>query len=124
MANPDDLQVASNQGVALDYRKRQQGNGVQHENRSERDGNLFLACIGDWGNRRNGAAATDGCAGRDQIRDSLLYRQQPSQAPAKKQGNANAPRGIDESGASRLHDLLQIHSEPEPYNRCRQEQLR
>jgi len=29
-------------------RKCEQGNRVQHKNGSERDGNLFLARIGDW----------------------------------------------------------------------------
>ena len=41
----------------------EQGNRVQHKNSSERDGNLFLARIGDGGNRGNGAAAADGRAG-------------------------------------------------------------
>ena len=69
-----------------DYGKRQQGDRVQHEDRSERDGDLFLGRIGDWGDSGDGAAATDGRAGRDEIRDSLLYHQQPSQSPTQEQG--------------------------------------
>ena len=49
-----------------DCRKCKQGNRVQHKDSSERNGNLFLTRIGDWGNRSNGAAAADGCTGRDE----------------------------------------------------------
>ena len=94
-------------------RECEQGNRVQHKDGSERDGNLFLAGAGDGGNRGNGAAAADGRAGRDEKRDSLPDAQKSTQPPAQEQGKADAGRGIDESGAARLHHLLQIHAEPE-----------
>jgi len=96
----------------------EQGDRVQNKNCSERDGNFLLARIGDWGNRRNGAPATYGCAGRNEIRDSLPNPQESSQTPTKEQGNADASCGIDESGAAGLHNLLQVHSKSEPHHRC------
>jgi len=74
-----------------DCGKCEQSNRVQHKNGSERDGNLFLARIGDWGNRGNSAAAADGRAGRDEIRDSLLYAQESSEPPTQEQAMLMLP---------------------------------
>ncbi len=90
----------------------EQCNRVKHKNSSERDGNLFLARIGDWGNRGDGAAAADGRAGRNEVRDSLFHLQESSQPPTQEQGDADATCGIDETGVARLHNLLQIHTKP------------
>ena len=81
-------------------REREQCHRVQHKNSSERDGDLFLAGIGDWGDRGNRAAAADGRTGRNEEGDSLLHVQKSSQPPTQEQCETDAGRGIDKPGAA------------------------
>ncbi len=54
-------------------RECEQGNRVEQEHRSERDGDLFFIGVGDGRDGGDGAAAADRRAGGDEERDSLFY---------------------------------------------------
>jgi hypothetical protein len=107
-----------------DHRKGEQGDGVEHEDRSERDGHLLIVGLGDGADGGDGTASADGCAGGDQKRSDVADSEEMSEGEACGQGGGDADGGVEESGGSRVEDLVQIHAEAEHDDRDLEEKSR
>ena len=93
-----------------DGREKEEGNRIQHEHGSERDGHLFFSGVQDGADGGNRTPTTDGGAGADQERRDVLHLEQASNAETEEQGKTYAERGVEESAPARPHDLVQVHS--------------
>ncbi len=117
-----ELILAQVQGMA-NRGEDKQGDGVEQEDCSHGDTDLFLVRAGDRGDGGDGTSTTDGGARRDQEGRLSGNLKQTAKEQAKQHGAADADRGVKEAGAAGVHHLLQIHAESQGDDGRLQQQL-
>ncbi len=100
-----------------------QGDGIEQEDRSHGDADLFLIRTGDRGDGGDRTSATDGGAGCDQERRLSGNFKHNAKQQAKQYGTADANRGVEKPRTACVHHLLQIHAEPQGNDRRLQQKL-
>ena len=104
-----ELRLGEVKSVADEWEEKQ-GNRIEHEDGSERDGHLLFSGVQDGANGGNRTPTTDGGAGANQERRDVLHLEQASNRETEEHGKTYAERGVQESGPARPHDLVQVHS--------------
>jgi hypothetical protein len=74
--------------------EEKQGNRIQHEHSSERDGHLLFSCVQNGPNGGDRTSTADGGARTDQERRYPLHLEQMSNSETEEHGEAYAERGV------------------------------
>ena len=105
-------------------REQQQRDRVQDEDCAERYGDFFVGGVRDGRYGRDGAAAANRRADRDQERNLSAYCDHLTEKNPQQHRDYDSGGGVDEAGASGAQNLMEVHSKTEGDDRRLQEEFR